>query len=412
MEKKVVITGIGVITSSGIGKEKLWNSVLNGISSAGISEILKSNNLPAKIASEITDFDALKYLSNRALLRLDKEAAFALIASNMALEDSQLTIDESLSSEIGVFEGTALASLNNNFERHTKYLAEGMKKISPLALLNGLTGNASGMIAQELNIHGPAITFSNGCVSSSYAIGYAYRRIQSGELKAAITGGAEAPVSTEIVGLFSKANLMSTQTEDLNNACRPFDICRNGFFLGEGGAFLVLEELEYALNRNAHIYAELLGFGESTDAYHGSSPEPNGKYYAAAMKDALSDAEIDCEDIDYLNAHGTASKLNDPAESGAIKNVFRSYSRMLPVSSTKQVTGHLLGSCGSLELIITCLALNNCIVPPVSNLETLDPECSINVPKIPIEKEIKYAMSNNLSFGGRNSSIIIKKFNN
>lgn len=412
MKNRVVITGIGVITPCGTDNESLLDSVLKGRSFAAVSQTLSDANLPVRIACEIKDLEKVCGLAPRTMMRLDRQGILSFASAKAAIEDSKLIIDESLSYKTGVFEGTALASLNSNFERHTKYIQEGFKKISPLALLNGLTGNASGMIAQELKIHGPAITFSNGCVSSSYSIGYGFRKIKDGELIAAIAGGAEAPVSAEIAGLFSKANLLSTRNEEPQNACKPFDLYRDGFVLGEGGAYLVLEELEHAIQRNARIYAEIIGFGETTDAYHGSSPEPEGRYYAGAMELALKDASILPEDIHYLNVHGTATKLNDPVESRAIKRVFCGKGEGPSVSATKQITGHLLGACGSIEMVITCLALINKVVPPVHNLSSIDPECGLNVSKYPVEKDIQYAMSNNLSFGGRNSSIIISKYSN
>jgi 3-oxoacyl-[acyl-carrier-protein] synthase II len=412
MKKRVVITGIGVLTPCGIGKQELWNSVINGISYAEVSDVLKCSDIHVKIANELKGFNPENYLNPRTIMRLDRQGVLSFCAAKIAIEDSDLKITESESPKTGIFEGTALSSLNTNFERHSLYIKNGLKKISPMALLNGLTGNASGMIALEYSIHGPAITFSNGCVSSSYAIGYGFKKIQTGELEIAIAGGAEAPVSIEIIGLFAKAGLLSVNNENPGDACKPFDRYRDGFVLGEGGAFLILEELERALMRHAKIYAELKGFGESTDAYHGSSPHPKGIYYANAMKCALVDAGIEPEEIEYVNVHGTATKWNDPSESRAIKSLFKSYSERLPVSSTKQITGHLLGACGSLELAITCLAIMNGQIPHIANLKDKDPECGINVIRSPIKKKINYAMSNNLSFGGRNSSLIIKRFLN
>jgi 3-oxoacyl-[acyl-carrier-protein] synthase II len=410
MKKRVVITGIGLLAPSGPKKEVLWDSILKGESFAGLSQTLLRTTLPVKIACEIKDLGKICGLAPRTLMRLDRQGIISLVSAKAAIEDSKLNIDEDLSFKTGVFEGTALASMNTNFERHTKYLQEGLKKISPLALLNGLTGNASGMISQDFKIHGPSITFSSGCVSSSYAIGYGFRKIQNGELIAAISGGAEAPVSTEIAGMFSKANLLSARNEVPAEACKPFDKDRSGFVLGEGGAYLILEELEHAVMRGADIYAEIIGFGETTDAFHGSSPEPEGKYYAKAMELALCDASILPEDINYINVHGTATRLNDPAETRAIKKVFSTSTPF--VSSTKQVTGHLLGACGSIELVITCLSILNDIIPPVSNLTCIDPECDLNVARNPVKMNVQYAICNNLSFGGRNSSIIISKFKN
>ena len=410
MKKRVVITGIGAVTPSGTGKEAIWNSTINGISSAQVSEKFVNNELPVKIACEVKDFEPKMYLKPRTIMCLDRQAQFAFVSAKMAIDDSNLQLDSMLSDKTGVFEGTALASLNTNFERHCLYLKEGIRKISPFALLNGLTGNASAAIASEYKLHGPAVTFSSGCVSSSYAIGYGFRKIQHGELTIAIAGGAEAPVSKEIIGMFSKASLLSTQNDKPGSACKPFDLCRDGFVLGEGGAFLVLEELEHALNRNADIYAELIGFGETTDAFHPSSPEPGGKFYVNAMEFALTDAGITTEEIEYINVHGTATKLNDVSETNAIKNTYKENSANIAVSSTKPVTGHLLGACGSIELIITSLAIKNGLIPPTANLENIDPACNLNVINAPIKKEINYAMSNNLSFGGRNSSIIIKRF--
>lgn len=411
-KKRVVVTGIGVVTPCGDDCEKLWDSVITGNSSAEISNSLKDSEIPVKIASELNNFCPNKYFNPKIAMRLDRQGVFAFAAAKMAVDDARLKTEELPMFKTGVFEGTALASLNTNFQRHSLYLKEGLKKIGPLALLNGLAGNASGVIAHHFNIHGPAITFSNACVSSSIAIGYAFRKIQNGDLEIAIAGGAEAPVSKEIIGLFAKANLLSTNNQEPHGACKPFDLNRNGFFIGEGGAFLILEELERALNRKANIYTELKGFGESTDAYHGSSPEPQGKYYASAMEDAFAEAGVMPEQIDYINVHGTATKLNDPAEANGIKAIFNGHSSNVLISSTKQVTGHLLGACGSLELAITCLAVKNNLAPGVKTLQNVDPECNVNIIKEPVKKEINFAMSNNLSFGGRNSSIIISKFIN
>jgi 3-oxoacyl-[acyl-carrier-protein] synthase II len=318
-------------------------------------------------------------------------------------------VDCTTSGRTGIFDGTSLGSINSNLSQQRAMIESPSARVSPSALLKGMTGSSSGDVALHFHLHGPAVTFSMGSVSSSYAIGYAFRKIKMNELDVAFAGGAEAPLSKEIVSLFSTAHLLSTDNDAPGAACKPFDVHRNGFVMGEGGAMLILEELHGALKRGARIYAEIAGFGESTDAYHQTTPDPDGCMIVDAMKSAMKEANIHPCEVQYINAHGTATQFNDAAEAKAIERIFNEPGRTLAVSSTKPVTGHLLGACGAVELAVSSLAVFHQWIPPTMNLT--EPECSLDcVPQHGRSCTINVAMSNNYSFGGRNSSLVIKRF--
>lgn len=411
MKHRVVITGIGVVVPCGVGPEKFWYHVGHGIPTADTISRFDTDGLPTRIACETKEFDPHNYLDRRLIRRLERCAQFAVSAAKLAQQDADIMIDAQTGRRTGVFEGTALGCINSNFERHREYLYDGVRHVSPLGLVTGMTGNASSCIAQEFHLQGPSITLSNGCVSSSYAVGCAFRKIQYGEIDVAFAGGAEAPISREMLVLFSKTDLLSKQNDDPTGACKPFDTRRDGFVLGEGGAILIIEQLKHAAKRNARIYAEIVGFGETTDAYHPTRPEPGGEMIAQAMRYALAEAHIQPHEVDYLNAHGTATVFNDPVETRTIKKVFGDHASHLPISSLKPITGHLLGACGVVEVVASVLAIKHKWIPPTANLQQPDPQCDLDcVPKSGRSSDVRVAVSNNYSFGGRNASLVFREF--
>lgn len=413
MNRRVAITGIGTIVPGGVGRKSLWESVVCGVSAVSASPALEIDSLPVRIAACVDSFTPEEFLNRKWMNRTERCSQFALSAAMLAYEDAGLTLDAALSRRTGVFDGTSLGSINANLAQQRELNFDHTMRVSPSCLLKGMTGSSSGDIAMEFHLHGPAITFSMGSVSSSYAIGYAFRKIKFGELDAAFAGGSEAPISKEIVGLFSTSHLLSTENSAPATACKPFDLHRDGFVIGEGGAFLILEELDRAMNRGAHVYAEVAGFGESTDAYHPTTPDPEGRMIADAMTQALREAQLSPRDIQYINAHGTATQYNDVVETRAIREVFRDAVSQLAISSTKPVTGHLLGACGAVELAISVLALQSQWIPPTINLIDPDPACDLDyVPQRGRISPLDAAMSNNYSFGGRNASLVVKRFMN
>ncbi len=409
--RRVVITGIGLTVPGGIGSEQLWGNLRDGVSAAGVVDALSEEHLPVQIGAEVKNFDPAEFIDRKSVLRTERCAQFALASSELAYHDAGRTVDCTTSKRTGVFDGTSLGSINSNLSQQRSMLEAPSARVSPSALLKGMTGSSSGDVALHFQVHGPAVTFSMGSVSSSYAIGYAFRKIKMNELDVAFAGGAEAPLSKEIISLFSTAHLLSTDNDCPGAACKPFDVHRNGFVMGEGGAMMILEELQQALKRGARIYAEIAGFGESTDAYHQTTPDPDGSMIVCAMQAAMKEANVHPCEVQYLNAHGTATQFNDAAETKAIERVFGESGRTLAVSSTKPITGHLLGACGAVELAITSLALYHQWIPPTMNLTEPEPACSLDcVPQHGRSCTIDIAMSNNYSFGGRNSSLVIKRF--
>ncbi len=411
MARRIVVTGIGVIAPGATGKERLWEAVHQGKSSLQKLTRFNADHLPCQIAGEVADFNPLDYMDRKVSRRMDRAAQFAAGSARLAVQDAKLNLSNEDASRLGVFEGTSLGPLNSTLETHRTYLAEGCRRANPTMLMSSMMGAGSGFIALELGLHGPSLTISDGSASSAYAIGYAYRNIKAGCIDMAIAGGAEAPISEEVFATFCCAHLLSTHNNNPPCAMRPFDKERDGFVLGEGAAFLVLEELSHALARDAWMYGEIVGFGETTDAFHPTSPDPTGEWIARAMSLALVEAKLSPDDVQYLNAHGTATRANDPVETKAITRTFGEYSSQLPVSSTKPITGHLLGACGGLEAVIALLAMNNSYLPPTINLSTCDETCLLDyVPNIGRRRQVDVAMTNNYSFGGRNASLLFRRF--
>lgn len=407
---RVVITGIGVITPLGNTIEKYWDSLINGKS--GIDRITKFDvsSYTTKLAAEVKDFVSTDYIEKKEAKRMDRFAQFALSSARLALEDSKLDLSKEDLDRAGVIYASGVGGIETLENQHNILLEKGPGRVSPFFVPMMIPDMAAGLISITYGLKGHNETIVNACASSSSAIGDAFKVIQRGDADFIVTGGSEAAITPLSLAGFCAIKAMTTN-EDPNTACRPFDANRDGFVMGEGSGTLILESLEHALNRGAYIYAEIIGYGASADAYHITAPEPTGAGAVRAMKNALKDADIKTEDVDYINAHGTSTVYNDKYETMAIKNIFGEHAYELKISSTKSMTGHLLGASGAIEAIATILALKNGIIPPTINYVTQDPECDLNyVPNKAIKEEIKYALSNSFGFGGHNATLVFKKF--
>ncbi len=402
-----MVTGIGVLASKDMDYESFWSHFKQGKPFIEKLKTINTDGLPSQIGSELKSFDPLNFIEQRRAKRMDRYAQLSVSSAVLAYQDAGIVSPSIRNEHIGVFEGTSLGPLAGTLNCHRAYITNECGGMHPYILISSMMGAGSGFISMILGIHGPSTTVSEGSVSSACAIGNAFRQIKYGILDAALAGGAEAPISREIIAAFCSARLLSSKNEEPISAVKPFDINRDGFVLSEGAAFLFLESLEHALKRGANIYAEVAGFGETSDAYHPTSQNSNGVYIAQAMRSALAEARLLPSDIQYLNAHGTATKMNDAVEAKAIITVFREDEDSLLVSSTKSITGHMLGACGAMESVISILAIKNQFVPGNISLRDPDPECKIKL--LPVEgvpKEVRNVMNNNCSFGGRNSSLI------
>jgi 3-oxoacyl-[acyl-carrier-protein] synthase II len=410
MSKRVVVTGLGMLTPLGIGVEASWKACLEGRS--GISRIHKFDPSPFKtqVAGQLEEFDRSKYLEAKEARRYDDFCQFALVAAEMALADSGLEITEAIRDRAGSIVGTGFGGLET-FERNFKaFLEGGPRKLSPFFIPMMIANMASGLVAIRYGIRGPNTCTVTACAASSHAVGDAFKAIQRGQADVMFAGGTEASLTALMLAGFDIMKATSTRNHDPQGASRPFDKDRDGFVPAEGAAMLILEELEHARSRQAKIYAEILGYGLSNDAHHFTAPDPEGKGAALCMRMALEDAGLAPEKVDYINAHGTSTPLNDAIETLAIKRVFGEHAYRLAVSSTKSMTGHLLGAAGATEAAFTCLAIRDQIAPPTINYETPDPECDLDyVPNKARVMNIKYALSNSFGFGGTNASLIFSK---
>ncbi|ADH61042.1 3-oxoacyl-(acyl-carrier-protein) synthase 2 [Thermoanaerobacter mathranii subsp. mathranii str. A3] len=407
---RVVVTGVGVITPLGNTVEKFWNSLINGES--GIDTVTKFDvsEFPTKVAAEVKDFEPTLYIDKKEARRMDRFIQFAVASAKLALEDSQIDLSKVDLNRFGVIYGTGIGGIET-FENQIKIMYEkGPGKVSPFFIPMMIANMAAGQIAITFGLKGINETIVNACASSTNAIGEAFKAIQRGEADLIVTGGTEAAITPMSFAGFCAMKAMSTN-EDPKKASRPFDLNRDGFVMGEGSASLILESLEHAQKRGAKIYAEIIGYGATDDAYHITAPAPEGEGAARAMEAALKDGKVSFEMIDYINAHGTSTEYNDKFETMAIKKVFKDHAYKLYVSSIKSMVGHLLGAAGAVEAVATVLTIKNGIIPPTINYETPDPECDLNyVPNEAIEKEVNYAISNSFGFGGHNGTILFKKF--
>ena len=410
MEKRVVITGLGTINPIGNDVENTWDGIKN--CKCGIDEItlFDNSNLKTKLAAEVKEYDASKYLDAKQAKRLDRSSQFAIIAAREALKDSGINEENTNLENVGIFIGSGIGGLITIENQSQIKFEKGANRISPMFIPMSIANMPAGNVAMDLGLKGESISIVTACASSTHSIGEAYRNIKSGYEEVILAGGTEAAICELGIAGFENMKALCTGT-DKTRASIPFDKERSGFVMGEGSGVLVLEELEHAKKRGAKIYAEVVGYGATSDAYHITSPDPEGKGAARAMERAIKDAKITPNDIDYINAHGTSTHLNDSTETKAVKLLLGENSKVVKMSSTKGNTGHLLGAAGAIEAIICTKALENKLIPPTINYKEKDEECDIDiVPNKPVEKDLNYEMSNSLGFGGHNSSIILKKY--
>ena len=410
-KRRVVVTGVGLITPLGTGTEKSWKNLLDGRS--GIRKITQfdATHFPCQVAGEVPDFEINQFIEIKEQKKMDRFIHFAFAAAKMAVEDSGLKITKDNADRIGVLVGSGIGGLSAIEHYHTILLEKGPKRISPFFIPMLIINLAAGQISIHFGAKGPNSAVATACASGTHSIGDAFKIIKRGEADAMISGGTEAVITPLAVGGFSSMKALSTRNNEPEKASRPFDRDRDGFVMGEGAGIMVLEDMEHALSRGAKIYAEITGYGMTGDAYHITSPPPEGEGAARCMRASLKDANIHPEEIEYINAHGTSTKYGDELETQAIKSVFGKHAYKCALSSTKSITGHLLGAAGGVEGVICALGIFNKIIPPTINLENPDPECDLDyVPDKARAMDINMAMSNSFGFGGTNACIIFKRY--
>ena len=411
MRRRVVVTGIGLVIPTGIGVETAWKNVCEGKSGVGLLTRFDTNGFETKIAAEVKNFNPELYIDKKEIKKMDLFIHFAIAATKEALEDAQLAITPENSEQIGVIVGTGLGGLPSLERYHKILLEKGPGRISPFFIPMLIANLASGQIAIQFGPKGPNTCVVTACATGAHCIGDAFRTIVYGDAEAMIAGGTEANITPLTIGGFNAMKALSTRNDEPEKACRPFEKNRDGFVVAEGSGILILEELQFALKRNAKIYAELVGYGYTGDAYHITAPSPDGEGAVRCMRMAIKDAGLKPEDIDYVNAHGTSTPLNDLTETMAIKTVFGPHAKKVPISATKSMTGHLLGAAGSTEAIFTILSLHEGILPPTINYEEPDPQCDLDyVPNVARRQPLGIAMSNAFGFGGTNATLVFKKF--
>lgn len=411
MNRRVVVTGLGTVSPVGIGKDDFWRALVAGESGIGKITAFDARDFASQIAGEVRDFDVAAFIDNREARRMDRFSHFAIAASKMALEDSGLKVDSSNAERVGVIIGSGIGGLSTLEAQHEILLSKGPRRVSPFLVPMMICNMAAGQVSIVVGAKGPNSCTVTACASGGHAIGDAFELIKRGAADACVCGGSEACVTPIAVAGFSSMRALSTRNDDPQKASRPFDAKRDGFVIGEGAGIIILELLENALAREAHIYGEIVGYGMTGDAYHITAPSPEGEGAARAMEAALQEAQIFPAEVDYINAHGTSTPYNDEFETMAIKKVFGEHAYRLAISSTKSETGHLLGAAGGIEMITCALVLETSSIPPTINYEFPDPQCDLNyVPNIVLKKNVNTAMSNSLGFGGHNVSLVIKKF--
>lgn len=412
MKKRVVITGIGVISPIGTGRDVFWKALLEGKN--GIERITRFDptELSAQIAGEVKDFEPEKYIDKKEAKRIDRYSQFAMAATKMAFEDSGMDLEAENRERIGTFIGSGIGGIETMHEQYEKYFAKGASRISPFFIPRMIGNMAAGHVSIMFGLKGPSCSIVTACATGTNCIGDAYRTIQYGDADVMVAGGTEAAISPAPVAGFAVMKALCTDhNDDPAHASRPFDKSRSGFIMGEGAGVVIIEELEHALKRGAHIYAEIGGYGVTSDAYHITAPNPDAVMAARCLELAIEDADMKPEDIDYINAHGTSTHLNDEMETRAIKKVFGEHAKNLSVSSIKSMTGHLLGAAGAVECIATALAVENDVVPPTINYETPDEGMDLDyVPNKCKERTVRAALSDNFGFGGHNACLLLKKF--
>jgi 3-oxoacyl-[acyl-carrier-protein] synthase II len=407
--RRVFITGVGAITPVGNSAKEFWNSLIAGIS--GIGEITKfdTSEFPVKIGAEVKGFDGTKYFSPKEIRRKDLFIQYAVAAAEEAIKDSGIDVEKEEPSRIGVIVGSGIGGIET-WEREFRVLAQSPRKVSPFFIPMMIINSASAEISIRFKLKGPNFGVVSACATGAHAIGEAYRVIKYGDADIVITGGSESAITPLSVAGFANMKALSTRNDEPQKASRPFDLKRDGFVIGEGVGIIILEEEKHALKRGAELYCELAGYGMTGDAYHITAPDPSADETARVMELALQESGIPIEEIDYINAHGTSTPLNDKIETKAIKRVFKEHAYNLSISSTKSMIGHLLGAAGAVELIATVFSIKYGIIHPTINLEYPDPECDLDyTPNKMRKREVRAAISNSFGFGGHNTAIVLKK---
>ena len=409
--RRVVVTGVGVIAPNGIGTDNFWDSLIHGRSGVRRITHFDASSYSSKMAGEVHGFDPLNYMDSKSARRMDRFAQFAAACTKMAMDDANLGASDRNSDRTGIALGSALGGIPSAEEQHSIFIEKGLKRVDPLLAIKIFPGGALGQVSVEFGIRGHSNTISSACAAGADSVGYAFYAIKNDLADVMITGGAEAPIVPLTFGAFCLISALSTRDGDATKASRPFDKERDGFVMGEGAGILILESLDHAIKRDAHIYAEMLSYATTNDAYHMAQPLPTGDQARKSMELALQAAKIDPSEIDYINAHGSSTVLNDKTETKIIKHIFGENSYRIPISSNKSMIGHALGAAGSIELIASALTIRHQIIPPTINYEFPDPECDLDyVPNEGREGSIITVLKNSYGFGGKNSNIIIRKY--
>ncbi|AMA51824.1 MULTISPECIES: beta-ketoacyl-ACP synthase II [Bacillus] len=409
-KKRVVVTGLGALSPLGNDVDTSWNNAINGVSGIGPITRVDAEEYPAKVAAELKDFNVEDYMDKKEARKMDRFTQYAVVAAKMAVEDADLNITDEIAPRVGVWVGSGIGGLETLESQFEIFLTKGPRRVSPFFVPMMIPDMATGQISIALGAKGVNSCTVTACATGTNSIGDAFKVIQRGDADVMVTGGTEAPLTRMSFAGFSANKALSTNP-DPKTASRPFDKNRDGFVMGEGAGIIVLEELEHALARGAKIYGEIVGYGSTGDAYHITAPAQDGEGGARAMQEAIKDAGIAPEEIDYINAHGTSTYYNDKYETMAIKTVFGEHAHKLAVSSTKSMTGHLLGAAGGIEAIFSVLAIKEGVIPPTINIQTPDEECDLDyVPDEARRQDLNYVLSNSLGFGGHNATLIFKKY--
>lgn len=410
-EKRVVVTGLSALTPIGNSLEESWDNLVAGVSGIGPITLFDCSNFETKIAGELKNFDPEAYVSVKDARRMDRFLQIAVAAGKQLMDHCGLNMDEAMAPEVGVILGCGLGGLGTIEEFHSKLIKSGPRRISPFYIPMLIANMAAGQISMHTGAKGPNLIVTSACASGTHAIGYAFSDIKLGRIKACITGGVESTITAMAVSGFNAMKALTTRNDEPQKASRPFDADRSGFVIGEGAGLLMLEELEHAKARGAEIYAEVVGYGASGDAYHIAAPEESGAGMAQAMRSALRDAGLSPDQVSFVNAHGTSTNLNDKTETLALKTVFGDHAYKMPVTANKCMIGHLLGAAGGAEAVFTAMSLKTGIVPATINQDTPDPDCDLDyTPGQSRNMDLEYGISNSFGFGGTNASIILRRF--
>ena len=411
MPRRVAITGVGLVSSLGIGTSANWKALLAGRSGIRPITHFDASEFASRIAGEVPDFDPLAFLAKKDVRKMDVFIQFAIAASEFAVQDAGLPTDRTLGPEVGVFIASGIGGFSTIEREHRALLAGGPRKISPFFIPSAIINLAAGQVSIRFGAQGPNLATCTACAASAHAIGDSYEIIRRGDAEVMIAGGSEASITPMGVGGFAAMRALSTRNDEPERACRPFDQNRDGFVVGEGSGVVILEELDRARARGASIYCELVGYGMSADAFHMTAPAESGDGAIRVMRNTLRSAGVEPDVVDYINAHGTSTPHNDRTETLAIRQCFGDHASRLAISSTKSMTGHLLGAAGGLEAGISALAIRHQVVPPTINLEHPDPDCDLDyVPNVKREMSITYALSNSFGFGGTNASLLLRRY--